>query len=299
VSYEQTASLRNNLLAGFAGLSGFFATSSALAYPYAYASNQITGLTLTTETGTTPGRISPTAFSETISDTSAFGSAASQTFSNGSSTPGTALAISQAFSGTSATPSAQFSADGAGSFVGTRANSAISAGDATTGGVAVNNVSEGSGDAISFGTSSANNKATIGFVVVGTGEEVVLSYRDLFGVAVSTDALGESANASIQATFSVTDTNGVVIADFTPSVLNETFGSTNGTSSTDTGELSQPFSFTTPDLTLGETYTLALTSGSSENIFPPTTTTTTITEPSSLVVIGSALVGLGLLRRRH
>jgi hypothetical protein len=295
MSQERTARLKNSLLASAAGLSGLFVTCSAHAYPYAYSSNQITSLTVTTDTGATPGRITPTAFSETISDTSAFGLSASETFSNGSTTPGTALTITQAFSGPSAPPSANFTANGPGSFVGTRANSAISAGDATNGGVAVDNVSEGSGDNVSFGTSNANNKATIGFVVVGTGEKVVLSFLDLFDVAVSTNTFGESANASIENTFSVIDALGNVIADFAPSALNETIGSTNGTSSTDTGELSQPFTFTTPDLTLGESYTLALTSGSSENIFPGGTS---IPEPGSLALVGSALVGLGIVGRR-
>jgi hypothetical protein len=233
---KQTA-LRVGVLAGLSGLSVFLVVDAAQAYPYAFASNQITALTITTVTGTTPGRITPTAYSATISDSSAFGALPSQTFSTGSSTPGTALAINQAFSGTTAAPPSSFFADGAGSFVGTRATSSISAGDATTGGVAVDNIAEGSGDNTSFGNSTANNKATIALIVVGTGEQVLLSFTDLFGVATSTSGFGETANASIGSTFSVLDADGLV-ASFDPSLLNQTIGSTNGLSSTDTGEVS-------------------------------------------------------------
>jgi hypothetical protein len=249
-------------------------------------SNEISSLTITTTAGATPGRITPTGFSETISDASAFGNSPSQTFAAGSAMPGTALTISQAFSGASSTPSGIFSALGLGSFTGTRANSAISAGDATNGGVSVDNVAEGSGNASSFGTSSANNKSTIGFVVVGTGEKVVLSFVDLFTAVVSTSTFGESANASMEDTFSVIHSSNHVIADFAPSALNMTIDSANGTASS-AGGFSQLFSFTTPDLALDQTYTLALMSGSSENIFPGAAP---VIEPSTLTLIGSGLI---------
>jgi len=292
---KQTA-LRDGLLAGFVGLGGLVVADAAQAYPYAFASNEISGLTITTVTGVTPGRITPTAYSATISDSSAFGSTPSTTFSNGSTTPGNALSISQAFSGSSAAPASSFLADGAGSFTGTRANSAITAGDATNGGVATNNVAEGSGDSLSFGNSAANNKATIGLVVIGTGEQVLLSFNDLFRVSTATMGFGETANASIASTFSVLDSSGV-ISTFAPSALNQTIGSTNGTSSTDTGELSEAFSFLTPVLALGESYTLSLTSGSSENIFPGDTIVP-IQEPISIALLGAGLLGLGLLSHR-
>jgi hypothetical protein len=291
---KRTNLLRNGLLASFASLGSFVATGSAHAVPYAFASNVISSLTVTTLNGSSPGRITPTGFSETISDASAFGDSPSQTFAAGSATPGTALTITQAFSGTSSTPANIFSALGLGSFTGTRANSAISAGDATNGGVAVDNVAEGSGNNSSFGTSSANNKATIGFVIVGNGEKVILSFVDLFAVGVSTGAVGESANASIANTFSVFDSANHLVAEYGPSALNTTIGSTNGTVSS-SGGLSQLFSFTTPDLILGQTYTLALTSGSSENIFPGIA----LIEPSALSMMGLGLIGLGVLGRRN
>jgi hypothetical protein len=287
--------LLNSLLAGFAGLTNFFIVDVAHAYPYAYASNQISGLTITTLLGSTPGRITPTGYSATISDSSAFGSTPNETFSNGSGVPGTALTIGQAFSGMTAAPSSGFFASGAGSFIGTRANSAISAGDATTGGVSTSNVAEGSGDNTSFGNSAANNKATIGLIVIGTGEQVRLSFSDMFRLSTSTVGVGESSNAEIANSFSVLDETGV-IASFAPAILNQTIGSTNGTAATDTGEVSQEFTFITPELLLGQSYTLSLTSGSSENIFPGFQP---VREPASLVVLGSGLFGLGIVMRRR
>jgi hypothetical protein len=291
---KQTA-LRAGVLAGLGGLSAMLVVDAAQAYPYAYASNQISGLTITTLTGTTPGRITPTAYSATISDSSGFGSMLSQTFSNGSTTPGSALAITQAFSGTTAAPSSGYLADGAGSFIGTRANSSISAGDATSGGVAVQNVAEGSGDNTSFGNSTANNKATIGLIVIGTGEKVLLSFADMFRVTASTNGFGETSNASIGSTFSVLDAGGV-IASFAPAILNQTIGSTNGLPTTDAGELSQDFSFLTPILTLGQSYTLSLTSSSAENIFPPEDVNV-VSEPAAFAILGSAALILVALTR--
>jgi hypothetical protein len=292
---KKQTSLMNGLLAGSVGLTGLLVAHTAQALPYAYASNQISGLTVTTVTGSTPGRITPTAYSATVSDSSSFGATLNSTFSNGSSVPGSALTIDQAYSGTSAVPTSSFFASGAGTFVGTRANSSISAGDATTGGVSTGNVAEGSGNTTSFGNSAANNKATIGLVVIGTGEQVKLSFVDMFRLFSSTVGFGESSNASIANSFSVLDSTGVV-ASFAPVDLNQTIGSTNGNEAIDTGEISQAFSFITPELALGQTYTLSLTSGSSENIFPGNQV---VPEPAPLLVLGSGLIGIGVIMQRR
>ena len=111
---------------------------------------------------------------------------------------------------------------------------------------------------------------------------------------VSTTLAGETANASLQDTFSVTDlTTGLTIASFAPAELNQTIGVANAGGSASVGPTTTNYSFTTPVLTSGHTFSIQFTSGSSENIFPPSA----VPEPLSLSILGVGLIGLGAVRR--
>ncbi len=266
--------------------------SGAHATPYAYASNQITNLTLTLQGG---GSISPTTATTSISDSAQFSSSAISAFQN-SGVVGNALTIQQAFSGTGSAPAATYSPQGPGSFTGARSDASIGAGSASSGGIAVSNVAEASGNGL--GNSVGTNNAAISFSLVGTGQAVALSFNDLVQLTASTAALtGETANAAIQNNFSIT-ANGSTspLATFSPTELNRQIASVAGVPpSNNVGPTSYAESFVSPVLLAGVTYNIALTSTASETIQPGVARTP---EPASLALVGTGLCALGLLRRR-
>ena len=191
------------------------APSVAHATPYAFASNAITGLTITGIPLT-----DVTSATTNVNDSAIFaGNAISQFQNNG--LVGNALTITQAYSGPGPTPAASFTALGPGAFTGTRADSAIGAGNAGSGGVSVSNVAEGYGAA--QGNSVGNNSSTITFHVVGDGSAVTLSFADAWALTAATAANpSETASASITNTFSITDRAGMPLASFSPSATTRT-----------------------------------------------------------------------------
>lgn len=289
------------VIGAMAGLGG---TGAAHADAYAFASNQITNFSITS---TAVFSFIGSATRDTITSAQFNGFPVA-----GHTDPvvlGNASNAFQATAGPGSFPAENTFTQTAG-IIGTRGDAFVSAGSPFGAGVPNgNNVAEGRARS-GFGENgaSAGRNTADAAIHVTTGGTFTFSFADSILLRAEADLAGETANASISNIFSIVNAAGATVYTFAPNGvidagetsdpfnLQRVCGSNSGIPPAGCliGPVSGFFSGTSGFLGAGD-YSITLRTASQENVL----TQARVPEPTSLLLVAAALLGLGIARRRN